>query len=90
MPLRVVYADEFVKKFGELTHGQQGMVQVAITKLLSEDEPTSMSHHLERASYFCSWSHRVRGNLLVVFRVSRGRMIFLSTGTHAQSYRPRP
>ena len=50
---------------------------------------TLLAHHMERKAYFCNWSHRVRGNLLVVFGVSQREVTFLSTGTHSQAYRPR-
>jgi len=58
-------------------------------KVLSAEDPTLISHHLEKRAYFCSWSHRVRENLLVVFRISKRTVTFLSTGTHSQAYRPK-
>jgi len=89
MHWRVRYTGEFVDRFSELAYGQQRLVEVAIVNLLSAANPTAMSHHLERKAYFCNWSHRVRANLLVVFGISRKTVTFLSTGTHAQAYRPR-
>ncbi|MDV3244819.1 MAG: hypothetical protein LYZ66_06575 [Nitrososphaerales archaeon] len=90
MRWRVRYTNEFVERFGELAYGQQRLVEAALGNLLAARDPTAISHHLERRGYFCSWSHRVRANLLVVFGVSRRTVTFLSTGTHAQAYRPRP
>ena len=84
------YTDEFVERYGELAYGQQRLVEAALRNLLLAKDPTAISHHLERREYFCNWSHRVRANLLVVFGLSRRTVTFLSTGTHAQAYRPRP
>ncbi len=65
------------------------LVEQAVGAITSAEDPTLLAHHLERKAYFCSWSHRVRGNLLVVFGVSQTALTFLSTGTHSQAYRPR-
>ena len=90
MRRRVRYTDEFVSRLRQLTYGQQRLVEDSIAKVLSAEDPTVAAHHLERRAYFCSWSHRVRGNLLVVFRISKKTITFLSTGSHAQAYRPKP
>jgi mRNA-degrading endonuclease YafQ of YafQ-DinJ toxin-antitoxin module len=87
---QVRYADEFVVKLRQLTYGQQHLVEDALRKILAADDPRILAHHLERRTYFCSWSHRVRQNLLVVFTVSRRSITFLSTGTHSQAYKPTP
>jgi mRNA-degrading endonuclease YafQ of YafQ-DinJ toxin-antitoxin module len=85
---QVGYTDEFVERLGQLTYGQQRLVEDSIRNLLSADDPTIFAHHLESRAYFCCWSHRVRANLLIVFRVSKKSITFLSTGTHSQAYRP--
>lgn len=90
MRWRVRYTEEFVARFRELTYGQQRLVEEAIRNLVSSDNPREISHHLERKAYFCNYSHRVRANLLIVFGASKRTLAFLSTGTHAQAYRPRP
>lgn len=90
MRRRVRYTEEFVIRFRELTYGQQRLVEAAIRNLISSDDPREISHHLERRAYFCNWSHRVRANLLIVFGASKSTFTFLSTGTHAQTYRPSP
>ncbi len=90
MRWRVRYTDEFVRGFGKLAYGQQRLVEAALRNLLAARDPTKISHHLERREYFCNWSHRVRANLLIVFGQSRRTVTFLSTGTHAQAYRPKP
>jgi hypothetical protein len=87
---RVAYTDEFVARFRELTAGQQRLVEEGITRLRLAADPSALAHHLRRKPYFCSWSHRLRRNLLIVFRVSKRAVVFVSTGTHAQAYRPRP
>lgn len=66
------------------------MVDSSLHGLTSAMDPTSAAHHLERKAYYSNWSHRVRKNLLIVFGVSKGTMTFLSVGTHAQAYRPKP
>jgi mRNA-degrading endonuclease YafQ of YafQ-DinJ toxin-antitoxin module len=86
---QVRYTGEFVERLGQLTYGQQRLVEESIRNLLSADDPTLFAHHLERRAYFCSWSHRVRANLLVVFRISKKTITFLSTGSHSQAYRPK-
>jgi mRNA-degrading endonuclease YafQ of YafQ-DinJ toxin-antitoxin module len=83
-----MYTNEFVQRFRQLTYGQQRLVEDAVRNLLSAENPKSLAHHLERRTYFCSWSHRVRANLLVVFRTSKKTIGFLSTGSHSQAYRP--
>ncbi len=83
------YADEFVKKYRELTYAQRILVDGAVGLIISTDDPRVLAHHLERKAYFCNWSHRVRANLLVVFGMSKTALTFLSTGSHSQSYRPR-
>ena len=90
-PLRnkISYTDEFTKRYRELSYGQKLLVDSSIEKLCSIDDPTELAHHLERASYFCNWSHRVRSNLLIIFGVSKRTITFLSTGTHLQAYRPK-
>jgi hypothetical protein len=85
---RVSYTDEFVTRYRELSLGQQRLVEESLRSLYSSDDPAALAHHLERASYFCNWSHRVRANLLIVFALSRKTITFVSTGTHAQAYRP--
>lgn len=90
MPREVRYTDEFVGRLRELTYGQQHLVEDSIRYLLSAEDPTFLAHHLERRTYFCSWSHRVRANLLVIFRVSKKTITLLSTGSHPQAYRPKP
>jgi len=87
---QVRYTDEFVERLRELTYGQQRLVEVSVRNLLSAQDPTLFAHHLERRTYSCNWSHRVRANLLVVFRLSKKTITFLSTGTHSQAYRPKP
>ena len=86
---RVRYTDEFVRRHRELTPSQRGLVEEAVRLILSADDPTLLAHHMERKAYFCNWSHRVRGNLLVVFGMSQREVTFLSTRTHSQAYRPR-
>jgi mRNA-degrading endonuclease YafQ of YafQ-DinJ toxin-antitoxin module len=86
---QVRYTDEFVERLRQLTYGQQHLVESSIRNLLSAEDPSVFAHHLERRAYFCSWSHRVRANLLVVFRISKSTIIFLSTGSHSQAYRPK-
>ena len=88
MPRRTRYTDEFVKRYRELPPSQRGSVEGAVRLILSAEDPTALAHHLERKAYYCNWSHRVRANLLVVFGVSPRALTFLSTGTHAQAYRP--
>jgi mRNA-degrading endonuclease YafQ of YafQ-DinJ toxin-antitoxin module len=61
-----------------------------VRNLFVAEDPTLLAHHLERKTYFCSWSHRVRANLLVVFRISKKTITFLSTGSHSQAYRSKP
>ncbi|MGI0085886.1 MAG: hypothetical protein ACREBQ_12470 [Nitrososphaerales archaeon] len=90
MRQQVQYADEFVKRFRELSYGQRRFVEDSIRKMLSAEDPTVLAHHLERREYFCSWNHRVRANLIVVFRISKNALTFLSTGTHSEAYRPKP
>ncbi len=90
MSRQVKYTDEFVGRFRELTRGQQGLVEDSIRAILSAEDPGLLAHHLERKAYFCNWSHRVKANLLVVFGLSKRTLIFLSTGTHSQAYRPKP
>jgi mRNA-degrading endonuclease YafQ of YafQ-DinJ toxin-antitoxin module len=58
--------------------------------LVSADDPTATAHHLERKAYYCNWSHRIRGNLFLVFGLAKRTVTFLSVGTHAQAYRPNP
>jgi len=87
---QVRYTDEFVERLRQLTYGQQRLVEDSIRNLLAAEDPALIAHHLERKTYFCSWSHRVRANLLVVFRISKKTITFLSTGSHAQAYRPKP
>ena len=89
MPRRVRYADEFVRRFRELTSAQRGLVEESIRLILSAEDPRLLAHHLERKAYFRNWSHRVRANLLVVFGMSKRTLTFLSTGTHSQAYRPK-
>ena len=89
MPKGAIYTDEFVRRYRELAPSQRSLVEGAIRLLLSAEDPTALAHHLERKAYFCNWSHRVRANLLVVFGVSRRALMFLSTGTHSQAYRPK-
>ena len=89
MPRQIRYTDEFVTRFGEISRGQQTLVEESIRTLLSSENPTALAHHLERRSYFCNWSHRVRNNLIIVFGMSKTTITFLSTGTHSQAYRPR-
>jgi mRNA-degrading endonuclease YafQ of YafQ-DinJ toxin-antitoxin module len=84
----VAYANEFVARFRELSYGQRRLVEDSIRNIISSDDPTLFAHHLERRAYFCNWSHRVRANLIIVFRVSKRTLTFVSTGTHSQSYRP--
>jgi len=86
---QIRYANEFVERLRQLSYGQQSLVEECIRKLLLAEDPTLLAHHLERRTYFCSWSHRIRANLLVVFRISKTSISFLSTGTHAQAYRPK-
>jgi mRNA-degrading endonuclease YafQ of YafQ-DinJ toxin-antitoxin module len=83
---QVRYTDEFVGRFRELSRGQQLLVENSLEEIILAADPTSLAHHLERLSYYCNWSHRVRSNLLVVFALSKRTVTFLSTGTHAQSY----
>ena len=85
---KIKYTNEFVRKYNELPYGQKLLFANSIEKISSADDPTFIAHHLERASYFCNWSHRARSNLLVVYRVSKSAIIFLSTGSHSQVYRP--
>jgi mRNA-degrading endonuclease YafQ of YafQ-DinJ toxin-antitoxin module len=66
------------------------VVESSLRALVSAADPTAFAHHLERKAYHCNWSHRVRSNLLLVFGVSKGVLTFLSVGTHAQAYRPKP
>jgi mRNA-degrading endonuclease YafQ of YafQ-DinJ toxin-antitoxin module len=87
---QVRYTDEFVERLRQLTYGQQRLVEVSIRNLLSAEDPSLFAHHLERRTYFCSWSHRVRANLLLVFKISKKTVTFLSTGSHSQAYRPKP
>ncbi len=82
--------DEFVERFRQLAYGQQRLVEDSIRSILATEDPTLLAHHLERRTYFCSWSHRARENLLVVFRISKKSLTFLSTGTHSQAYKPKP
>lgn len=89
MRWQVRYTDEFVERLRQLTYGQQRLVEDSVRNLLSAEDPSLLAHHLERRAYFCSWSHRVRANLLVVFRISKKTITFLSTGTHSQAYRPK-
>ena len=89
MRRRIRYTDEFVERLRQLTYGQQRLVENSIRNVLFAEDPTLFAHHLERRSYFCSWSHRVRANLLVIFRISKKSITFLSTGSHSQAYRPK-
>ncbi|MDG7012929.1 MAG: hypothetical protein JRN46_01715 [Nitrososphaerota archaeon] len=89
MSRRARYTDEFVRRYRELAPSQRRLVEGGVRLILSADDPTLLAHHLERKAYFCSWSHRVRGNLLVVFGASQRALTFLSTGTHSQAYLPR-
>ncbi len=88
MTWRVEYTDEFVARVRELNFGQRHLVEDSIRRIVSLNDPTILAHHLERRAYFCNWSHRVRANLIVVFRISKRRLTFVSTGTHSQAYRP--
>ena len=88
MTWRVEYTDEFVARFRELNFWQRRLIEESIRNLLSLDDPRLLAHHLERRAYFCNWSHRVRANLIVVFRISKRSLTFVSTGTHSQAYRP--
>ncbi|MDA4123196.1 MAG: hypothetical protein OK456_08470 [Thaumarchaeota archaeon] len=90
MPRQIRYADEFVTRFKELSRGQQSLVEESIRRIISLEDPTTLAHHLERRTYFCNWSHRIRSNLIVVFGVSKTNVTFLSAGSHSQAYRPRP
>jgi mRNA-degrading endonuclease YafQ of YafQ-DinJ toxin-antitoxin module len=85
---RIRYADEFVRRFRELTPVQRGLVEGSIRLISSAEDPRPLAHHLERKAYFCNWSHRTRGNLLVVFGMTKRTLTFLSTGTHSQAYLP--
>jgi mRNA-degrading endonuclease YafQ of YafQ-DinJ toxin-antitoxin module len=87
---QVTFTGEFVERLRQLTGGQQRLVEDSVRNLLAAEDPTFLAHHLERKTYFCSWSHRVRLNLLVVFRISKKTVTFLSTGSHSQAYRPKP
>ena len=89
MRQQVRYTEEFVERLRQLTYGQQSLVEDSVRNLLFADDPKLYAHHLERRAYFCNWSHRVRANLLVVFRISKKTITFLSTGTHKQAYKPR-
>jgi mRNA-degrading endonuclease YafQ of YafQ-DinJ toxin-antitoxin module len=89
LPRQVRYTDEFVGRFRELSRGQQLFVESSLRGLISAADPTALAHHLERQSYYCNWTHRVRSNLLVVFVFSKRTLTFLSTGTHAQAYQPK-
>jgi len=89
MTWRVEYTNEFVERFRELNLGQRLLVEDSIRSIVSLDDPTTLAHHLERRAYFCNWSHRVRANLIVVFRISKRSLTFISTGTPSQAYRPR-
>lgn len=86
---KVGYTDEFVSRFRELGLGQRRLVEGSVRRITSADDPTLLAHHLERRAYYCNWSHRVRANLVVVFRISKRNMVFVSTGTHSQAYRPK-
>jgi mRNA-degrading endonuclease YafQ of YafQ-DinJ toxin-antitoxin module len=88
MTWRVEYTNEFVSRFRELNFGQRLLVEGSIKSIVSLDDPTILAHHLERRAYFCNWSHRVRSNLILVFRISKQSLTFISTGTHSQAYRP--
>jgi mRNA-degrading endonuclease YafQ of YafQ-DinJ toxin-antitoxin module len=88
MGWRVMFTHEFVAKFKELGYGNRALVKDSINVIVSSEDPAALAHHLERQSYSCSWSHRVRANLIIVFRISKKTLIFLSTGTHSQAYRP--
>jgi hypothetical protein len=83
----VRYTEEFVARFRELSYGQRLQAESSIRNILSAEDPTALAHHLERQAYFCSWSHRVRSNLIIVFRVSKNTRTFISTGTHSQTRR---
>lgn len=89
MSRRISYTNEFVERFRELTPAQRGLVEESIRLISSIEDPKLLAHHLERKTYFCNWSHRVRANLLLVFGVSKRTLTFLSTGTHSQAYRPK-
>ena len=65
------------------------MVEESIRRILSAQDPTALAHHLERRTYYCNWSHRVRSNLIIVFGLSKMTLTFLSAGTHSQAYRPK-
>ncbi len=84
----IKYTDEFVTRYKELSYGQRILVDGSVEKISSLEDPTLIGHHLERASYFSNWSHRVRSNLLVVYSVSKRTLTFLSCGSHSQAYRP--
>jgi mRNA-degrading endonuclease YafQ of YafQ-DinJ toxin-antitoxin module len=88
MTWRVEYTNEFVARFRELNFGQRFLVEDSIRSIVSLDDPTILAYRLERRAYFCNWSHRVRANLIVVFRISKRSLTFISTGTHSQAYRP--
>jgi mRNA-degrading endonuclease YafQ of YafQ-DinJ toxin-antitoxin module len=64
----------------------RNFVDNSLREILSSEDLTAISHHLERASYYCSWSHRVRANMFVVFRISKTTLTFISTGAHTQAY----
>jgi len=83
------YTNEFIERLRQLTYGQQRLVEDSIRNVLFAEDPTLLAHHLEKRAYFCSWSHRVRANLLVIFRMSKKSITFLSTGSHSQAYRPK-
>jgi mRNA-degrading endonuclease YafQ of YafQ-DinJ toxin-antitoxin module len=85
---QVRYTDEFVDRFRELSRGQQLLVESSMDEIISAADPTALAHHLERRSYYCNWSHRVRSNLLLVFAFSKRTLTFVSTGTHAKAYQP--
>ncbi|MDH2901937.1 MAG: hypothetical protein PXY39_13290 [archaeon] len=89
MSWEVNYSEEFVGKFRELGYGQKNLIGDSIRDIISSEDPRALAHHLERKIYYCSWSHRVRANLVIVFRVSKRKITFISTGTHSQAYRPR-
>ena len=89
MTRKVRYTNEFVDRFRELSSGQRSLVESSLMEMISAPDPTAAAHHLERRAYYCNWSHRVRGNLLVVFSMTRATLTFLSVGTHAQAYRPK-
>jgi len=82
------FTDEFVRRYKELSYGQRRLVEDSIRKIGAERDPTIFADHLERPSYFCNWSHRVRANLLLIYRVSKRSITFLSAGTHSQAYHP--